>query len=127
MLSNGSIQVRVFTSNARIPIEDAAITITDTNEDAIAMGLTNSSGQLNEPVTVGVPELSLSQSPGQDAKPFTQVQLYARKDGYEEIFVKGIQVFADTITLQELELIPLAEFPESFNRSETFEIPPQNL
>jgi xylulokinase len=46
---------------------------------------------------------------------------------YEEIFIRNLQVFADTVTAQDLELIPLSEFPESWNASESFQTPSQNL
>ena len=45
----------------------------------------------------------------------------------EQIFIKGLQVFADTTTGQDLEMIPLSELPTQWDRSETFDTPPQNL
>ena len=48
-------------------------------------------------------------------------------EDYEEINIENLQVFADTITLQNLELIPLSELPEYWIKSETFNTPPQNL
>lgn len=91
------------------------------------MRLTNRSGQFDEPITIEVPDRSASLSPNTGIIPFTSVNLYARKDDFEEIFVKNLQVFADTVTSQDLELIPLSEFPESYNKSESFTVPPQNL
>lgn len=91
------------------------------------MRLTNRSGQLDEPVTIDVPDRSASLSPNTGIIPFTTVNLYARKEDFEEIYIRNLQVFADTVTNQDLELIPLSEFPESFNESERFTVPPQNL
>ena len=45
----------------------------------------------------------------------------------KEIFIKNLQVFADTVTGQDLQFIPLSEFPDSWNESETFLTPSQNL
>ena len=104
-----------------------AVTVTDAGGSAIAMRLTNRSGQFNEPITVTVPDRSASLTPDSGVIPYTTVNLYARHEGYEEIFVRNLQVFADIITSQDLELIPLSEFPESYNRSESFTVPPQNL
>ena len=91
------------------------------------MRLTNRSGQFDVPVKIEVPDKAESLTPDNGTIPFTTVNLYARFSDYEEIFVRNLQVFADTETVQNLELIPLSEFPESWNKSEAFNTPPQNL
>ncbi len=91
------------------------------------MRLTNRSGQLDIPVRINVPDKSESLTPDGDSIPYATVNLYARLSDFEEIFIRNLQVFADTETVQDLELIPLSEFPESWNKSETFDTPPQNL
>ena len=123
----GYIQVRAFTSKARIPLKDVAVTITDAGGAAIAMRLTNRSGMFDTPVSIPVPDLSASQSPSTGIIPFSTVELYARLENYEEIYIKNLQVFPDTLTDQDLELIPLAEFPADWIKSETFTTIPQNL
>lgn len=104
-----------------------AVTVTDAGGSAIAMRLTNRSGQFNEPIMIEVPDRSASLTPDSGVIPYTTVNLYARSENYEEIFVRNLQVFADTVTNQDLALIPLSEFPESYNKSESFTVPPQNL
>ncbi len=125
--ATGYIQVRAFTSNAQIPLKDVAVTITDVNGSAIAMRLTNRNGLLDAPVEITVPDLSASQSPNTGVIPFAIVNLYARLENYEEINIENLQIFANTVTEQNLELIPLSELPKSWNKSETFITPPQNL
>lgn len=125
--ATGYIQVRAYTSNAQIPLKDVAVTVTGTDGGAIAMRLTNSSGQINEPIEIQVPDLSASQSPNTGVIPYATVNLYARLENYEEIFIKNLQIFPNTVTDQNLELIPLSELPKAWNKSETFDTPPQNL
>ena len=91
------------------------------------MRLTNSSGQLNSPISISVPDRSSSLSPNTGIMPYALINLYARKENYEEIFAQNVQIFADTITDQHLQMIPLAEFPAKWNKGETFDTPPQNL
>lgn len=91
------------------------------------MRLTNRNGQLDEPVRIEVPDRSASQTPDTEIIPFTTVDLYARYENYEQIVVEDLQVFADTVTDQNLEMIPLSELPESWNLSQTFETLKQNL
>lgn len=91
------------------------------------MRLTNRSGTLNQPIEITVPDLSSSQSPNTGIIPFSTVDLYARLENYEEIHVERLQIFADTVTNQNLELIPLSELPEDWNSAEIFYTPAQNL
>ena len=91
------------------------------------MRLTNRSGMLDVPIPISVPDLSSSQTPNTGIIPFAVVNLYARAENYEEIEIEDLQIFANTITLQNLELIPLAEFPESWTQAEIFQTPAQNL
>ena len=103
------------------------MTVTDASGAALAMRLTNRSGTLDAPIPISVPDLSASQSPGTGIIPFAAVNLYARKENYEEIIVEQLQVFADTVTDQNLEMIPLSELPQYWNQAEIFDTPPQNL
>ena len=126
MSATGYIQVKAYTSRARIPLEDVSVTITDPNKQLLGFRLTDESGiTRNLPVTV--PDFADSQQPEEGMSPFTVVNLYARKNGYEQIEIHDLQVFADTVTLQELAMIPLAELPGNWEKAEVFNTPPQNL
>lgn len=74
-----------------------------------------------------MPDLAESQAPNPGQIPFAQVNLYARISGYEQIENENLQVFAGTVTNQELEMIPLSELPDSWGQTEIFQTPPQNL
>lgn len=125
MPSVGYIQVHAYSSYAEIPLKDVAVSVTTADNTVLAMRLTDRSGRIT-PIEVPVPDIQESLSPGNVA-PFTPVTLYARLQGYEQIQVDDLQVFADTITVQNLEMIPLSELPSEWSRSETFLTPPQNL
>ena len=119
--------MRAYTSYAQIPLKDVTVSITDASGGAIALRLTNRSGLLDIPVEIEVPDLSSSQSPNTGVIPFTTVNLYARLEDYEAIEIENLQIFANTTTIQNLEMIPLAEFPDKWNKLEIFDTPPQNL
>ncbi len=127
MPATGSIQVYAYTSNARIPLKDVAISVTRSDGETIALRTTNRSGTLDAPISVEVPAISAGQSPNTGVIPFTSVNLYARAENYEAIEVEGLQVFPNTVTAQDLQLIPLSELPGSWNQGELFTTPPQNL
>lgn len=126
MPATGYIQVYAYASKARIPLEDVSITVTAMDGTAIAMRLTDRNGKIT-PIEVPTPELSESQSPGNPEAPFTSVILHARLRGFEQIEALSLQVFADTVTLQNLEMIPLSELPDQWSQTEIFQTPPQNL
>lgn len=123
----GYLQVRAYTSYAQIPLKDVAVTITDMSGAALAMRLTNRSGLLDAPLAIEVPDLSASQSPNTMVIPYATVNLYARLTNYEAIEITQIQVFADTVTVQTLEFIPLSELPGEWNKTEIFATQSQNL
>ena len=116
-----------YTSNAQIPLQNVAVAITDTDNNVIAYRLTNRNGKLEQPIAITVPDLSESQTPDPDIRPYGTVNLYARLEDYELIRVENVQIFADTQTDQNLEMIPLSEFPDSWNKEETFITTPQAL
>lgn len=119
--------MRAFESYAQIPLKDVAVSVTQVSGGAIALRLTNRNGMLDAPVEIIVPDFSESQSPNTGATPFAVVNLYARLENYEAIEIENLQIFADTTTLQDLEMIPLSELPDKWNKLEIFNTPPQNL
>ncbi len=125
MSAVGYIQATAYASRARLPLEDVAVSVVDDEGRLLGLRTTNSSGQTT-PIRLTVPDRADSQSPGQN-KPFVTVNLYARAEGYEQILARGIQVFADTVTNQELQMVPLSELPGSWKQVEVFDTPPQNL
>lgn len=126
MPDTGYIQVHAYSSFAQIPLQGVAISVTAPDGTAIAMRLTDRNGRIT-PIPLPVPELSASQTPDSGVVPFTAVTIHARLRGYEQITAEGVQVFANTTTNQDLEMIPLAELPGSWNQTEDFNTPPQNL
>ena len=127
MSAKGYIQVHAYTSSAQIPLKDVAISINDSGGASIALRLTNRSGFLYTPIEIDVPDLSAGQTPNTGIIPFAVVNLYARLNNYEAIEIENLQVFANTTTLQNLEMIPLSELPNSWNKLEIFNTPAQNL
>ena len=126
MPANGYIQVRAYESYAQIPLQDVAISVTASDGTVLALRLTDRSGKII-PIEVPAPDLAESQTPGSPEAPFTRVTLNAKRKGYEQITVDDVQIFADTVTLQNLEMIPISELPDRWDQTEIFQTPPQNL
>ena len=126
MPSTGYIRVRAYQSRALIPLKDVALAVTAADGTAIALTLTDRNG-LAGPIEVPVPDIAAGQTPDTGQIPFTTVNIYARLKGFEQIENEDVQVFPDTVTVQNLELIPLSEMPGSYDQREIFITPAQNL
>lgn len=126
MPDSGYIQVLATESNAQIPLENVAITVTATDGTAIAMRLTDRNG-LTTPIEVPTPEPSAGLAPGTGIQPFTDVNVYARLDGYEQTENENLQVFPNTTTRWLLQMIPLSELPDNWDKTVLYNTPPQNL
>ena len=122
----GYIQIHAYASNAQIPLQNVTITVSSQDGTVIALRLTDRSGRI-ESIPIPVPRREDSLSPDPAQIPFAQVDLTARLKDYEQVFIRGLQVFPGVTTDQDIELIPLAELPSSRSQSETFDTPPQNL
>ena len=126
MPENGYIRVRAFMSNAQIPLENVAVTISSTDGTAIAMRLTGRSG-LTEPVAIPAPNRAESERSELNGQPFTDLILYAWKSGFEQVKASNVQVFAGVTTVQDLEMVPLSELPDQWDEQLLLNTPPQNL
>lgn len=124
--ATGYIQVRAYTSFAQLPLQDVAITITTQDGTALSMRLTDRNGRI-APIEIPVPDKAESLTPDPPERPYTAVNLFARKKGYEQVESENLQVFADTTTYQNLEMIPLSELPGSWDQTVVYDTPPQNL
>jgi len=126
MPATGYLQLRAYTSTAQFPLKDVAVSVTAADGTAIAMRLTDRNGLIT-PITIPVPDRSESLQPDPSEQPFTSVNLYAHKNGYEQVEAENLQIFADTTTYQNLEMIPLAELPLAWDQTVIYNTPPQNL
>ena len=122
----GYIEVLAYASAGLIPLEDVAVTVTAADGTAIAMRITDRNGEIL-PIEIPVPEISAGLTPDTGVRPYTPVNLYARKEGYEQVENENLQVFPQTVTRLNLELIPLSELPDSWDKLAVYDTPPQNL
>ena len=118
--------MNAFTGLAKIPLADVAIAVTASDGTAIALRLTDRSGRIT-PIEIPVPALSVGQTPDTGITPFTSVNLYARLEGYEQLENEGLQVFPDTVTQLQLQMIPLSELPNAWDSVGIYPTPAQNL
>lgn len=129
MAATGTILTRVFTSRAQLPVIGATVAFTQRGTEGrhalLALRVTDANGR-TAPVRVGTPDPSASESPG-TVEPFAVCDIWVEAPGYELLVVENVQIFPNTQTLQELELIPLPEQTPTLLPENPVNIPPQNL
>ena len=126
MAATGYIRMHAYTSFARLPLKDVAVTVTATDGTAIATRLTDRSG-LTDPIEIPAPDTSAGTSPDSGAVPYTAVNVYARLDGFEQVQNENVQIFPNVVTEQDIEMVPHSELPQSWSKIQVFLTPTQNL
>ena len=128
MPTNGFLRVRVYTSEAQLPVEDATVTVTQAaprGTRLIATRVTDESG-LIETIPILAPDKGQSLEAG-SAAPFSQVDITVDHPDYERVLVEQAQIFPGIITEQNIALIPYEERPQAWNMTEIFQVTPQPL
>lgn len=126
----GSVIAKIVTSSAMIPVEGAALTITQTRKDGrtelLAVRLSDESG-FTEPFFLETPNVDESRFYQKDSVPYASVDLQVDRYGYDPVTVRGAQIFSGTQSLQPLSLIPTSELPDSYTRGQEYDIPAQTI
>lgn len=128
MASEGYLTVRVYTSTAQLPIEDAVVSLSSASGEGtryLATRLTDESGR-TERITVSTPNTTESLQPGQGI-PYTVVDVTVESPEYERVLIEGLQIFPGIVTQQDVELLPLQDLPPVYNMTEIIDIPAQSL
>lgn len=111
MPQTGSLVVRVFTSNAQLPVSGATVIISTPAEDGrrkvFSIQTTDESGG-TKPFQLEAPDQSLSQSPGA-AAPFSDYSLVVEHPEYYLATFEKLQVFPGVETVQNVPLVPLPQ------------------
>ena len=115
MQATGTLSVRVFTSQAQIPLEGATVVVAAAGEEGkwklLSIQNTDSSGKIRT-ITIDAPALGESTSPGGlpgPGAPFALCSVWAEQPGYAMLQVENVQVFPGVETVQNMELIPLPQ------------------
>ena len=133
MQATGTLSVRVFTSQAQIPLEGATVVVAEQGEEGkwklLSIQNTDSSGKIRT-ITIDAPALGESTSPGGlpgPGAPFALCSVWAEQPGYAMLQVENVQVFPGVETVQNMELIPLPQGLCSLQQRSERDIPAQTL
>ncbi len=107
--SSGKLKINVTSTQGLIPISNANITITYTDDpsDTVESLTTDSSGQ-TDTVDLPAPPIEYSLEPG-DIRPYADYNIEVTAPGYESVLVSGTEILADETALQNIRMIPMEQ------------------
>ena len=113
MSQKGTVKAVVYISQRTIPIEGANVYIyRDANgkSELISLRKTDKNGETGL-VEIDTPDKSESLSPLPDGSdnPFASVNIFVEAEGFRSVLVHSAQVFSENLTVQNVEMVPLAE------------------
>ena len=129
MPQTGSLIVRVFTSQAQLPVSGATVIISSRAEDnrhkVFSIQTTDSSGS-TKPFQLDAPDLAFSEQPG-GSIPFSNYSLVVEHPEYYLATFEKLQVFPGIETVQNVPLIPLPQPANGSGSAEPVVVTPQPL
>ncbi|MBO5743162.1 MAG: hypothetical protein J6R68_02675 [Clostridia bacterium] len=127
-MQNGYLRARVYTSDSRIPIENAVFTVyTDSGEQQTLLGVRKSDTEgKTDVIVVEAPDSSLSESQG-NSLPYATVNARVDHPEYRTFLVNNAQIFAGQISVIEAEMTPVDRNVPTDLRAEIFNVPEQEL
>ena len=118
--SLGKFRANIISERTNDPIEGATVdiyaegsTLTDTPIERL---VADGDGQTNV-IELSAPDIGLSLEPSA-IRPYSEYNILIKAPGYEDVYINGAEILADTTALQDVAMIPLVEE----NTSETFVI-----
>lgn len=112
-----------------IPVIGARVTVTETNdkgEELLAFRITDENGK-TDIIEIATPDMELSLDENNTEKTYRSVNVKVEKDGFVIFIIKNVQIFANRLSEQNVEMIPLPEKSEYDEYVNTYTVTPQNL
>ena len=129
MSATGRLMIRTYVSNMIIPLGNVNVTVVrkDRSEShLVAFRTTNTNGKTNE-IEISTPDFNESLNDQNSGERFAIVDITVEKEGYGVTLIKDVQVFADRLSEQDVEMIPLPEFSNFDEYYNVYTVTPQNL
>ncbi len=107
----GEIIFKAFSASGSLPVPDAIIRIRgaeEANRQTVYSLLTDIDG-MTPRIKLPAPDKSFSESPGSPEAGYASYNVEISANGYYPKRIYGIPIFPDTSTIQQINMIPLAE------------------
>ena len=120
----GFLVVQVTTANTAIPLENAAVTLRESEGGRVLYELRSGNDGRTERVGLPAPPRAESMSPSTQ-RPYAMYNIEVKLDNYENAFYQNVPVFDGITAIQQANLVPVPEngYPGAFtlNNGQNFE------
>lgn len=107
MANIGRLRVQCFKDDSFVPVDNCKITVNSSENEEIQIDpktLTTDSSGLSFEMELDSEPLEYSQNPT-DNIPYRRYDVTVQRDGFQDFFVKGVQVFPERVALQQARLL----------------------
>ena len=130
MEGSGTLIVRAFAAQGRLPVPGAVVAVTRRdagtgNRELLFLRSTGASGA-TQVMTIAAPPRWESQQPMPQA-PFAVCDIWVEHPEYVPALIEDAQIFAGVETVQNVQLVPLAEQGWGSDGQNTCFVTPQSL
>ncbi len=112
-----------------IPVIGTRVTVTENTDEGgilLAFRITDENGK-TDIMEIDTPDMELSLDENNTEKVYRSVNIKAEKEGFAIFIIKNVQIFANRLSEQNIEMIPLPENSEYDEYTNTYTVTPQNL
>ncbi len=102
--STGRLKIEVLASEGAIPVEGATVKVLDGSR-VVEEVKVNESGE-TAIFEIPCPSIELSQEAQSIERPYSELSLSISKRGYDTVNVAGVQIFANTTAIQQVNMTP---------------------
>ena len=128
--NNGTLAVRVYTSQAELPLEGASVAVLQKGRfgryDLLSIQAAVRSG-LIQSVEIPTPAAAAGLTSNTGDVPYALCTIWAEYPGYYMLEVENVQIFPGVETVQNMELIPLEYGQDSLQSPTVQDTPAQDL
>lgn len=104
---NGRLKIEVYSSEGALPVEDAVVRVIDGGRVVEELSV-NESGETII-FEIECPSAELTQEAQEVERPYREIALSVSASGYDLVNVAGVQLFADTTAIQQINMTPSSE------------------
>ena len=114
----GRLKVQCFNGDSYVPVDKVKVTVQPNESSNMAnskIDLSTDSSGLTSTIDVNAPPFAYSQEPSNNL-PYSLYDLIVARDGFDDVAIRGVQVFPQSTAVQKVKLI------ESGNRASRADI-----
>lgn len=108
-MTTGRLKIEVYSAEGAVPVQNAVIQVMD-NGSVIEELTVNESGETSV-LEMEAPNVELTQEAQNVEMPYRELDLIVKASGYSDIIIHGVQIFADTEAIQQVDMNPLVDTP----------------